>query len=213
MPSTAQTSEASPSAGMTTSPKLCATHSRAPAAPLRSSRTSRRFLVSGNPAAPAAAQCYRGRARRRGGDGHCTSGREQLNTDVCVTNPLSASFVEAAAQCDGTAAQKRDEAKTAAYAARGDSGYKFIPVSVETHGRQGQPAMALLDTIGSAASKAVLGAFSKRRFIDGVLQQLSVVLKDNSRMEAPVAGFVLRHPGREWRRPCAAPSSEIGEGL
>ena len=33
------------------------------------------------------------------------------------------------------------------------------------------------------------------------------------RMEASVAGFVLRHPGREWRRPCAAPSCEVGEGL
>ena len=32
-------------------------------------------------------------------------------------------------------------------------------------------------------------------------------------MEAAVAGFVLRHPGREWRRPCAAPSFETGEGL
>ena len=37
--------------------------------------------------------------------------------------------------------------------------------------------------------------------------------KANSRMEASVAGYVLRHPGREWRRPCAAPSCEVGGGL
>ena len=43
---------------------------------------------------------------------------------------------------------------------------------------------------------------------------LSTVLnKYNSRMEASVAGFVLHHPGREWRRPCAAPSCDVGEGL
>ena len=76
--------------------------------------------------------------------------------------------------------------------------------------------MALLGKIGSAASEASLGAFSKQRFVNGVLQQLSAVLminKYNSRMEAAVAGFVLalRHPGREWRCPCAAPS--CGEGL
>ena len=51
-----------------------------------------------------------------------------------------------AAQCDGAAAQKRDEAKTAAYAARGDSGHEFIPFFVEIHGRLGQPAVALLET-------------------------------------------------------------------
>ena len=57
--------------------------------------------------------------------------------DVSVTNPLSASYVEAVAQCDGALNQH------------------------------------------------------------------------NSQMVAAVAGFVLRRPGREWRRPCAPPC-EIG---
>ena len=74
--------------------------------------------------------------------------------------------------------------------------------------------MALLDKIGSAASEASLGASSKRRFIDDVLQQLSAVLNQyNSQKEASVAGFVLHHPGREWRRPCAVSSCEIEKGL
>ena len=142
--------------------------------------------------------------------------------DVSVTNPLSASIdveghylsstidVEAAAQCDGAAAQKRDETETT----HGDSGYKFIPFSVETHGCLGQPALDLLGKLGSAASEASLGASSNQGFGNVVLQQLSAVLnKYNSRMEAAVASFVLRHPGREWRRPCAATSCETGEGL
>ena len=134
--------------------------------------------------------------------------------NVSVTNPLSASYVQAAAQCNGAAAQKRDKTKTTAYAARGDSGYKFIPFSVEAHGRLGQPAMALVGKLGSAASEASLGAFSKKQFVNGVLQQLSAVLnKYNRWLEAAVASFVLRHPGREWRRPCATTSCEIGEGL
>ena len=104
--------------------------------------------------------------------------------DASVLNPLSACHVEAAAHCSGAAAQKRNEVKTAAHAALGDSGYNFF--SVETHGRLGQPAIALLKTIGSAASEASLGAFSKRQFIDGVLQQLSAVLnKCNGRLLCP----------------------------
>lgn len=51
--------------------------------------------------------------------------------------------------------------------------------------------MALLCQIGSEAS---LGAFSKQRFVNGVLTQLSAVLNTT-------AGFVLRHPGCEQRRP------------
>ena len=169
---------------------------------------------AGNPAARAAAQRYRKEGEEARGDVLCTLGGEQMIIDVSVTNPLSASYVGAAAERAGAAAQKRDETKTAAYAAREDSGYKFIPFSVETHGRLGLPAMALLGQLGSAASEASLGAFSKTQFVNGVLQQLSAVLnKYNSRMEASVAGFVLRHPGREWRRPCAATSREIGQGL
>ena len=56
---------------------------------------------------------------------------------------------------DKAAAAKRDEAKRAAYSARGDSGYKLIPFSVESHGRLGKPAMAFTprdEFIGGAAA-------------------------------------------------------------
>ena len=40
-----------------------------------------------------------------------------------------------------------------------------------------------------------------------------LVLHRTHGMEASVAVFVQRHPGREWRRPFTAPSCETGEGL
>ena len=55
---------------------------------------------------------------------------------------------------------------------------------VETHGRLGKPALALLDPTGRGASEASLGASSPRQFVDGVLQQVGAVLnKYNCRME------------------------------
>ena len=78
-----------------------------------------------HPAARAAAQRYRNEGEKVSGDVHCALGGDQMILDVSVTNPLSASYLEAAAQWQGGAAQKRNETKTATYAARGDSGYKF----------------------------------------------------------------------------------------
>ena len=52
---------------------------------------------------------------------------------------------------------------------------------------------AILVLSCSEATRSV-SAFSKQRFIDGVVPQLSAVLnKQNGRMEAAVAGFVLCH--------------------
>jgi hypothetical protein len=136
--------------------------------------------------------------------------------DVSVINVLSkrAAHVAACAARDGAAAAKRDEEKKAAYAKRGDSGYKFIPFSVESLGRLGKPALSLLSQLGARASEASMGAFTSRQYIDGVLQEISVILnRFNARMEKAVAGFVLRPAGREWMRPRAVPSCDVGDGV
>ena len=132
---------------------------------------------------------------------------------VAVTNPLSALFVQAAAQCDGVAAQKRDEAKTAAYAARGDSGSTVIPVSVETHGRlwasvlcpssrrsatqPGRPACSRSPSSGSllvcGSSRAVLNEYHGR------------MAGANLGASGVTVALLSRHP-------YAALSSKIGEG-
>ena len=134
--------------------------------------------------------------------------------DVSVTNVLSSSYVAAAAARDGAAAAKRDEVKRASYADRGDSGYKFTPFSVESLGRLGKPALSLLSTVGRMAAERSLGTFSSRQFIDGVLQEIAVILcRYNVRMEHAVAAFVMRPPGREWARSRDVTSCHVGEGL
>ena len=73
------------------------------------------------------------------------------------------------------------------------------------HGHRGSTALEHMDDV--ASSNLNLGTFSSWQVIDGVLQQLSTVLNCyNGWMEAAVAGFALRHPEREWRRTCSAPS-------
>ena len=127
---------------------------------------------------------------------------------------LSSSYVAAAAARDGAAAAKRDEVKRASYADRGDSGYKFTPFSVESLGRLGKPALSLLSKVGRMAAERSLGTFSSRQFIDGVLQEIAVILcRYNVRMEHAVAAFVMRPPGREWARPSDVASCDVGEGL
>ena len=61
--------------------------------------------------------------------------------DVSVTCPTAATYLLAAARVDGSAAARRDTAKKAKYAQDGAGGYAFVPLSVETHGQWGKPAM------------------------------------------------------------------------
>jgi hypothetical protein len=174
--------------------------------------------------APTAAQRARRRFQRGAedevdearGDVLCVLDGEPAVIDVSVTNVLSTTLVAAAASRDGAAAAKRDEEKRKAYADRGDSGYKFTPFSVESLGRVGKPALTLLSKIGRRAAECSMGVFSSRQFVDGVLQEVSVILNCyNARMECAVAGHVMRPPGREWTRPArgAVPSCDVGDGL
>ena len=117
---------------------------------------------------------------------------ERTMVDVSCINVLSQSCVDAAAARDGAAAAMRDEQKQAKYAARGDSGYKFTPFSVETSGRIGKPALALIKKLGRKAADASKGAFSGRQFQEGVLQEISVILAFyHARMESYVSGLLL----------------------
>ena len=137
---------------------------------------------------------------------------ERTMVDVSCINVLSRSCVEAAAARDGAAAAMRDEQKQAKYAARGDSGYKFTPFSVETSGRLGKPALALITKLGRKAAIASKGAFSGRQFQEGVMQEISVILAFyHARMESYVSGLLLRPVGREWLRPREVPSCDVGD--
>ena len=148
------------------------------------------------------------------GDIVCFLGGENVVVDVSVIHVLAASYLAAASAREGAAAAERDRQKRAAYAGRGDSGVKFIPFTVESLGRMGKSALGLLTSLGRRAADASGGTFSSRQFVDGVLQEVSVVLAHfNRRMENAVAGYVLRPAGREYMQPLDRPSCDVADGV
>ena len=101
--------------------------------------------------------------------------------DISVTHPACAGTCDAsfralrrAAGEDGHAAQARDEAKRRKYA---DNNFReqFVPLSHETYGRLGKPAMALLSDLGDIVAGA--GRSSKSAFMNRALAELSVALQ------------------------------------
>ena len=72
--------------------------------------------------------------------------------DVSVTQPAGAANRAAAANSDGAAAARRDAEKRRAYNRLQPNGYPFVPFSVETYGRLGKPAIALLGRLGVEAA-------------------------------------------------------------
>ena len=119
-----------------------------------------------------------------------------------------------AADEDGAAAARKDAEKTAKYAARGDTGYKFIPFSVESLGRLGKPALALLTKLGRLAAERSHDSLTVRQFVDGVLQEISVIVNNiNSRMENAVSSFVMRPAGGEWSLGSDVPSCDVSDGM
>jgi hypothetical protein len=94
--------------------------------------------------------------------------------DVSVIHPAASTYVAAAARTTGSAAAVRDRHKQARYD-RGDAGgYAFVPLSVETYGRMGAPAMKLLNTLADTAAAA--GVVIKGDFVRNTLRELSVGL-------------------------------------
>jgi hypothetical protein len=72
--------------------------------------------------------------------------------DISVIHPLSINTLPAAAATAGAAAARRDQQKRAASARAEPNGYPFVPFSVESCGRLGQPAMKLLHALGDEAA-------------------------------------------------------------
>jgi hypothetical protein len=64
--------------------------------------------------------------------------------DVSTIHPTSLNTLFRAAATAGAAASHRDRQKQTAYARVEPNGYSFVPFSVESYGRLGQPAMTLL---------------------------------------------------------------------
>jgi hypothetical protein len=104
------------------------------------------------------------------GDVLMALGTRMVVVDVSATHPVGVATGAVAAMTDGVAAAKHDGEKRRSYNRLNPNGYPFVPFSVETYGRLGNPAIALLERLGvEAAAAAVLGAVSKSAFVRSAL--------------------------------------------
>jgi hypothetical protein len=122
--------------------------------------------------------------------------------DVSVIHPAAASFAVGAARTPGFAAAARDASKRRAYR-QVSSALPFVPMSVESFGRLGAPALTLLGDLADQAVQAGGPGLSQAAFISGALRELSVAL---CRSGAFVA---TRAAGRALMRGLARPSAEV----
>jgi hypothetical protein len=77
-------------------------------------------------------------------------------TDVSVVHPAANSYFDRAAHTAGAAASLRDASKFYKYGGGGQvTGGSFTPLSMESYGRLGRPALQLLQTLASAAASSV----------------------------------------------------------
>jgi hypothetical protein len=130
--------------------------------------------------------------------------------DVSVVHPLSQNTLSAAAAGAGSAAARRDQQKRTAYARVEPNGYTFVPFSVESYGRLGQPAMKLLHQLGDEAAGP--GGVTRASFVAGALRELSVGLcRGNYFMYRASVGVLARTSGSSYRAGLVVPTDECVE--
>jgi len=90
--------------------------------------------------------------------------------DVSVIHPAAQTYARAAARTAGSAAAVRDRQKRARYDQAVNGSYAFVPLSVESYGRLGEPAMRLLNTLADSAAAG--GVVVKGDFVRNALREL-----------------------------------------
>ena len=96
--------------------------------------------------------------------------------DVSVVNPCADTYCGRAAREDGPrgAAETRDVQKRNAYRLHDPDAYSFVPLSHETYGRLGQPAIDHMNRVATVASRC--GTVKRALFVTNALRRLSVAL-------------------------------------
>ena len=90
-------------------------------------------------------------------------------------------------------------------------GYAFVPLSTETFGRLGKPAMALLNKLAECASAS--GVAFKDGFVANALRELSVGLcRGNCVLYKRSLYALARVSGTAFRAGADIPTSEINSG-
>jgi hypothetical protein len=90
------------------------------------------------------------------------------------------------------------------------SALPFVPMSVESFGRLGAPALSLLEDLVDQAVQAGGPGLSRAAFISGALRELSVALcRGNASLCRSAAYIATRAAGRAPMRGLAQPSAEV----
>jgi hypothetical protein len=127
--------------------------------------------------------------------------------EVSITPPTSFNTLSRAAATAGAAASHRDRQKQTAYARVEPNGYSFVPFSVESYGRLGQPAMALLHSLGDEAAGP--GGVSRASFVAGALRELSKgLIRGNFLLYRASVGMLARSSGSSFRAGLSVPTDE-----
>jgi Reverse transcriptase (RNA-dependent DNA polymerase) len=130
-------------------------------------------------------------------------------TDVSVIHPAAATYAPAASRRAGAAAAVRDAQKRALYAADGaQQAYGFVPLSVESYGRLGKPAMALLGSLATIASAGE--GVTKTAFMASAVRELSVALcRGNGIMYRASLQALARASGSVFRAGLPVPTAAV----
>jgi hypothetical protein len=117
-------------------------------------------------------------------------------TVVSVVHPAANSFFKRAAHAAGEAASARKAVKFHKYGGGGQvAGDSFTPLSMESYGLLGRPAMQLLQTLAAAAaSSATAGSnVTTSSFVTGALRKENeVVHKEALHVYATAGGTTAR---------------------
>jgi hypothetical protein len=126
------------------------------------------------------------------------------------STPPSLNIISREAATAGATASHRDQRKRTAYARVEPHGYGFVPFSVETYGRLGQPAMTLLHLLGGEAAGP--GGVTRASFVHGALRELSVGLcRGNFLAYRASVGMLDMSSGASCRAGLSVPTDECME--
>jgi hypothetical protein len=119
-----------------------------------------------------------------------------VNVSVIHTTPRNTLFHVAATA--GAAASHRDRQKRTAYARVEPNGYSFVPFSVESYARLGQPAMKLLYSLGVEAAGP--GGVSRAAVVADALRELSVgLIQGHFMLYRATVGMLARCSGSSFQ--------------
>ena len=130
--------------------------------------------------------------------------------DVSVVHPAGATEIRVrkSDEVAGASAAGRDAAKRAKHAAGAAGGYSFVPLTVESYGRMGEPARKFLSNLAEKASS--VGRVDRGAFLANAERELSVALcRGNAIVFQGCYGCLAKVSGSAWVPGAARPSSEV----